>query len=137
MSEDDDFFGDEDMDNDQDDMFGSSSDDEPMYDPPPPYTKTAEFDEFCASRSIICDEKLGFIQVSTFKEFYFPGQIVRGYAVLTAFNQIKDKEIHFRVSGVELPGAHADEVRSHLTSGQADGNKKKLARQTTTDHLKD
>ena len=90
---------------DQDDMFGSDSDDADMSEPPPAYTQTEEFDAFCASRSITCDEKLGFIQVSTFKEFYFPGQIVRGYAVLTAFNEIKEKEIHFRVSGVELPGS--------------------------------
>ena len=42
---------------------------------------------------------------------------MRGYAVLTAFNVIKEREIHFRVSGVELPGAHADEVRQHLNGG--------------------
>ena len=67
---DDDFFDNDDV---SDDMFGSSSDDEPMYDPPPAYTQTPQFDEFCAKRSITCDEKLGFIQVSTFKDFYFPG----------------------------------------------------------------
>lgn len=60
---------------------------------------------------------------------------MRGYAVLTAFNQIKEKEIHFRVSGVELPGAHADDVRSHLTSSKSMINNKKIARQTTNEQL--
>ena len=50
------------------------------------------------------------MQLKTFKPFYFPGQIVRGYAVLTAFNPIPSKELHIRVKGFEVPAEHTPEI---------------------------
>jgi len=54
------------------------------------------------------------LQLKTFKEFYFPGQVVRGYAVLTAFNTIPSKDIHIRVKGFEVPAEHTPEVIKNI-----------------------
>jgi hypothetical protein len=65
------------------------------------------------------DEKYGYIQVNTFKDYYFPGQIVRGYAVLTAFNELREKTLQLRVRGVEMPGNYVDEIGKVLGDSKA------------------
>ena len=54
------------------------------------------------------------MQVKTLKPFYFPGQVVRGYAVLTAFNELKEKDLQMKVRGVEVPAGYGDEVKKTL-----------------------
>ena len=100
-----------------DDMFGGSdSDGSQQFDDPPAYVKNEEFEQFVHDRNIVFDERYGFMQVNTFKDYYFPGQIVRGYAVLTAFNELKEKALHLKVHGVEIPGTYTNDIEKVLTT---------------------
>ena len=56
-----------------DDMFGDESDEEPTYEDPPDYIKTEEFIEWAEAHNVHVDEKFGFLQLRTFKPFYYPG----------------------------------------------------------------
>ena len=87
----------------ENDLFGDSESEEEKFELPP-YYGTPEFEDFCLNEGIQVDKDLGFIQLQTFKPYYFNGQIVRGYAVITAFNKIKAKDIYLRVIGHEAAG---------------------------------
>ncbi len=57
---------------------------------------------------------LGYICVFLYRPFYFPGQTIRGFALIDAFNDIKAKDIKIRVRGSELPGKHGHEISKKL-----------------------
>ena len=77
------------------------------------------------------DEKYGFIQVNTFKDYYFPGQIVRGYAVLTVFNELKEKSLILKVRGFEMPGNYVDDIGKVLGSQNQSSQQMNLTRAVT------
>lgn len=47
------------------------------------------------------------MQVFFYRQFYFPGQTVRGFAIVDLFNSIKSNKLIIRVKGKEIPGKHA------------------------------
>ena len=97
----------------QDELFGSETDEEDVEDAPE-YIRSPEFQEFAKSEGIQIHDKYGFVQLKTFKPYYFSGQVVRGYAVFTIFNKLKAKDIYFQVKGYEMPGEHTSEVIDEL-----------------------
>jgi hypothetical protein len=40
---------------------------------------------------------------------------VRGYSVITAFNELKNKEVFLRVTGREVPGNEMQEIQKVIT----------------------
>lgn len=52
--------------------------------------------------------------MKTFKPYYFNGQVVRGYAVFTLFNQVKAKDIYLRVKGFEVAGRYNKQALSNF-----------------------
>ena len=81
-------------DTEQDELFGSETE-EIDVEPPPDYVSDAAFQDFVKREGLKVHDRLGFVQLKTFKPYYFSGQVVRGYAVFTLFNKVKAKDIHF------------------------------------------
>ena len=76
----------------------------------PPYYKTAEFQKFTQENNIQPDLRHGYIQLFLYRQYYFPGQTVRGFAIIDLFNDINSNKIHIRVKGKEKPGKHSEEI---------------------------
>jgi len=56
------------------------------------------------------DDRYGYMNVCTFKPFYFPGQIVRGYVVMNVFNTCSSKKLMIRIKGYEIPAKYRSEI---------------------------
>jgi len=87
-------------------MFGDMDASQASIRDPPDYTQTKEFHKFVAEEKINFKPRYGYTQLKTFKPYYFNGQVVRGYAVFTLFNQVNAKDIYLRVKGYEVAGQH-------------------------------
>lgn len=86
-----------------------------MYDAPPSYVdNNPEFDEFIEDHNINMHQRFGYLCTFLYRPFYFPGQTVRGFALLDAFNEIPSKEVKIRVKGRELPGKHGNRITKKL-----------------------
>jgi hypothetical protein len=83
-------------------------------DPPPQYTEMSEFSEFVQDNQVHVDSRYGYACVFLYRPFYFPGQTVRGFALLDAFNDIPAKEVMIRVKGREIPGKHGNKITKKL-----------------------
>lgn len=114
---------------DDDGLFGNDDQDENLEaiermnasDPPPEYTKSAEFKTFVQEEGIIMNQKFGFIYIHTYKPFYFPGETVRGSIVMDLFNTLPKnyKKIKIRFSGREHVGKKSyDKVNKSLKTLQ-------------------
>ena len=86
-------------------LFGDCSESELELQPPPDYINSVGFKQFAAENDLRVDEKYGFIQLKTLSDYYFTGQVVRGYALITVFNQLKGKNLYLTVRGFEQPGS--------------------------------
>ena len=73
----------------------------------PPYYKTPEFQEFTKENQIVPDVRHGYIQLFLYRPYYFPGQTVRGFAIIDLFNDINSNKIYIWVKGKEKPGKHS------------------------------
>ena len=98
----------------ENDLFGDSASEEDLDTSVPDYVDQADFKEFCKNEGIRVDPNLGFIQLQTFKPYYFNGQVVRGYAVLTAFKKIKAKDMYIKVVGYEEAGDKTESILKNL-----------------------
>ena len=52
------------------------------------------------------NEKYGFIFVEFYKDYYFPGHVVRGHVIVDLFNPIKNKNFVIRLVGKEYLGKY-------------------------------
>ena len=59
-------------DSEQDELFGSDTE-EVENEPAPDYVNTPEFQEFVKAEGLNVHEKYGFVQLKTFKPYYFSG----------------------------------------------------------------
>ena len=59
-------------DTEQDELFGSDTE-EFEIEPPPEYVNTPEFKAFVKAENLKVHEKYGFVQLKTFKPYYFSG----------------------------------------------------------------
>lgn len=87
-------------------MFGEMDESQGEMNEAPDYTESSEFQDFIEKEGIEFSPRYGYTQLKTFKPYYFNGQVVRGYAVFTLFNQVKAKDIYLRVRGYEVAGQH-------------------------------
>ena len=58
--------------------------------------------------------KYGYICVFLSREFYFPGQTVRGFALIDLFHDIPTRDIMIRVKGREIPAKHGEKIAKKL-----------------------
>ena len=54
--------------------------------------------------------------MQTFRPYYFPGQTVRGEAIIDLFNPIKKKSVIIRVKGKELPGKYGSSIAKRMVN---------------------
>lgn len=73
----------------------------------PEYFRTPEFQTFIKENEITPDNRHGYIQVFLYRDYYFPGQTVRGFAIIDLFNTLNSNKIFVRVKGMEKPGKHS------------------------------
>lgn len=81
---------------------------------PPLYYHTDEFRTFVQQQKIEANANYGYSYISFYKDYYFPGQTVRGYAMINLFNDLPSKKILIRVKGKEIPGKHSREIKRKL-----------------------
>ena len=55
---------------------------------PPVYVETPEFKNFLKEHNISVHNRCGYIGIFLYRPYYFPGQTVRGYAVVDLFNDL-------------------------------------------------
>ncbi len=87
------------------------------YDPPPAYASTEtnpDFSAFVEEHKVAVDPRYGYVCVLLYRPFYFPGQTVRGFALIDAFNDIPLRDVFIRVKGRELPGKHGNRITKKL-----------------------
>jgi len=60
------------------------------------------------------NNKYGYICVFLSREFYFPGQTVRGFALIDLFHDIPTRDIMIRVKGREIPAKHGEKIAKKL-----------------------
>ena len=73
---------------------------------PPIYTESPEFNDFVMENSITVSNRYGYVCNFLYRPYYFPGQTVRGYAIIDLFNDIAASPIIIRIKGKEVPGKH-------------------------------
>ena len=62
------------------------------------------------------NQKYGYVTIETYKPFYFPGEIVRGFILLDIFNDLPShfKQVNVSFTGREMVGKHYKEVKQSL-----------------------
>lgn len=48
------------------------------------------------------------------REYYFPGQTVRGFAIIDAFNKIASNKLILRVKGKEVPNKYGPQIKKRM-----------------------
>ncbi|CDW85973.1 UNKNOWN [Stylonychia lemnae] len=80
----------------------------------PSYYYTDEFRDYVQKHKIQVDKNHGYSFIQLQRDYYFPGQVVRGYALLNFFTDISAKTINIRVKGQEIPGKYSSEIKSKI-----------------------
>ena len=81
-----------------------------QYNKPPQYTETIEFKKFVRENNLDVDSRYGYVCIFLYRPFYFPGQTVRGFALIDLFNDLPSREIMIRVKGREVPGKYGPRI---------------------------
>jgi hypothetical protein len=83
---------------------------------PPQYAvdPLSDFNKFANETGLQVNTRYGYMCIFLYRPYYFPGQTVRGFALLDAFNDIQSKEVHIRIKGREIPGKHGNRITKKL-----------------------
>eukprot|EP00347_Sterkiella_histriomuscorum_P014673 403359986 len=84
------------------------------FEQPPHYISNSDFQQFINEKKTKVNSKHGYIQCFFYRQFYFPGQTVRGFALIDLFNPINSNKVIIRVRGKEIPGKHANQISQKL-----------------------
>ncbi len=82
----------------------------------PAHIESNDFKKFVKDHKVTVNNKYGYICVFLSREFYFPGQTVRGFALIDLFHEVPSKDIMIRVKGREIPAKHGEKITKKLIS---------------------
>ncbi|CDW87434.1 UNKNOWN [Stylonychia lemnae] len=80
----------------------------------PAYTQSFPFQQMVRENHLQIHSRYGYICIFLYKDYYFPGQTVRGFALIDLFNPIQSNKIMIRVKGKEIPGKHGLKISKKL-----------------------
>eukprot|EP00347_Sterkiella_histriomuscorum_P006308 403353261 len=86
---------------------------------PPSYYNEDSCRDFLQQEGIRGDVTYGYSYLHFYKNYYFPGQTVRGYFYLDLFNDVNSpnsqaQSIVFKIKGKEFPGKHSRAIKKKL-----------------------
>ena len=80
----------------------------------PAHVESNDFKTFVKENQVTVNNKYGYICVFLTRDFYFPGQTVRGFALIDIFHDIPSRDVMIRVKGREIPAKHGEKITKKL-----------------------